>query len=826
MSTKKAVVNKLTNLLIVPVLEQDGAVGYKTMKSTMIAELARIHGISIPVVIKDLKVSHDNESWSERQYKLKGQLLPIDGSNTPEVFGIKLKSEYVPVLVTGSRKSRVIFIECTLAEKVKQLFTSPEEMMSYGKAVSSEFDCHGLWELNGVTVTVVPDRGTELYRDGIGELSADLLEEMGGLAPMIQFRGVRAGLSRPAIAKGCLKLNADLPERTIVLTEGQIKGAGSINDWNGTQDLWLGVLRSYKKPGKVKESWTSIEIPANHKVKSAEVEPAVQMCTQLMEVVADPVKAAHYKGLFGRDEGFSMLDQMLRIAAGVPKNSKLPPLTRHPYVKLGLQDLMAAKLRELAVDGVTKWDYLVNTGTIMTGDERAIKTNLFPVGTRLVVRRFPILLCDSYGVVVGPSEHDQEVLVGPKIAEELMADHDGDQLGLIKCPYRYAATVTARQSQVKAITKTHQRLNSTFWEADSVIARNVGSSGVGSCTYAMLSAIIAGKDQLAEEMGVELQAAVDSLKWSCRGDVKRAREVLNEYGLPSHIAHRNDKKQFKRPETTDSYDSILWNKVAETYRSKAAGIIDDNLPLSAYGSIFGNKSHGLNQSEYRHLVDIYRWYCSRVKIVTQFNDDVCRQEKMSELFETLRAWSADKDQRWVCAAWMLCHGQSSKQNRAVFVFEVFGQRLLELLIGTYKSEGVRAAKCTDDYREYVQVDNVSGLGSLLIRTGVPLQIDPVGYHELEEDKRSSLQTVAIVALENMAAVDVAEIIKAKAYVLKANHSREIPGLNTCGVDLFHGGARVAQVADSDVLLVERMKGCSLKDMEVLAYNKSIKVIMS
>lgn len=824
-STSHHHTHSLNNCLIVPVLEQDGSVGYKALKNTMLGELAKQHDLKIPVIIKDLKLSHDNESWSERQWDLRGQLLELSSENTPEVFGLKLEHVYLPVLVSGSTKSRIIFLEERLADRVKALFTSPEELLSYGKSVSSEYTCYGLWQLEDVHVRVEPDMGKELHRDGIGEISQDLLEEMGELAPLIQFRAVRSRLLKPSISKGCLKLNKSLPARTIVFTEGQLKGDGLQQDWNGRQSLWLGVLRSYNKVGKCRESWTSIEIPGNAKVKEAEIQPSVEIAHKLMDIMDEPTKAAEYKGLLDRDEGFSKLDQILRIAMGSKSTRKLPPLSQHPYVRLGLQDLMAAKLRQIAVDGGTKWNYLLSSGTLLTGDGRAIKTNLYKPGTRLALRRYPILLVDSYGIVVGPSEHDQEVQIGKTIAEELMADHDGDMLALIDCELRYEATVKARSQMEQSISKTHERLSSTFWETDSVISRNVGSSGVGSCTYAMLSAKIAGQDQLAEEMGVELQKAVDSLKWSCRGDVKKASEVLNTYGLPAHIAHRHDKKQFKRPETTDTFDSPLWNSIVDVYKKRSASMQSQILPLSAFGGIFGNKSHGLSKPKYRHLVDVYRWYCSHVKYISALEDESYKQEKMAELFDTLRSWSADKDERYVCAAWMMTHSQSSRNNRAAFVFEVFPQ-LIEILAEVYGAEEVERVSLADqkDMKDNEKAALKQGMRSMLMRSGVPLAIDR--HVTSKEDRNDVLRTVALVSLEAVTPDELSEVIAQGKYELKPNADRPLPALNANGIDVIHSGRRVAQVADADVAKALSLNGAKFSGCEVLTYRKSVKVVIT
>ena len=806
-------------MLVVPVIEQSLEVSYTVWKHTMVNELAKREGIDVPVIIKDLKIDHDAESWSERQWSLKGQLLDLDSTNCPEVFGKPLESVYEPVLVTGSSKSRVVFIEESIAEKVKALFNSPEEMISYGKAVTSEFSCYGLWNLEDVNVKVVPDEGVDLYRDGIGEISGDLLKEMGGLSPLIQFRAVRLGLSESSIAKGCLKLNPTLPSRTIVFTEGQIKGLKS--EWNSKQDLWLGVLRNYSKPGKIKDSWTSLEIPANKEVKAAEIEPAAKEAHRLMDILEDPLKVSEYKGLIDREEGFSLFDQVLRVAVGSKTIRKLPPLENHPYIRLGLQDLMASKLRSLATDGATKWDYLLSSGTLVNEDGRAIKTSLYPIGTRLVVRRYPILLVDSYGYVTGPSDHPQTLLAGQSIRADLMMDDDGDVAAVIDCDHRYECTVKARSEMKKQVTKTHERLSSTFWETDSTIARNVGSSGIGSCTYSMLAAKIAGHDQEAEEMALELQKAVDSMKWSCRGDTKKAKEVLEEHGLPSHIAHRKDKKQFRKPETTDMFESDLWNRVAEVYKSRMAAIECEVLPLSAYSNLFRKDSHGLSSNEYRHLQDIYRWYCSRIKHITNLEDESYKQEKMAELFNSLRAWAADKNDSYICAAWSLCHANSSKNNRASFVFQTFrdGNRLEKLLAKVYKSESLE--RIYESEAEEILEDEVkSGLNSLLVRSGIPLEIN---HHEEDDNEQTSkLKTVALVNLQKPAAF-VAGLIKSGLYEFKHDLERPLPGIGSYGMYVNSKAGSIAEVADKDVRLVENAQG-KLRGLEVIEYRRSIKLI--
>lgn len=807
---------RLNNMLVVPVIEQSLEVSYTVWKHTMVNELAKREGIDVPVIIKDLKIDHDAESWSERQWSLKGQLLELDSTNCPEVFGKPLESVYEPVLVTGSSKSRVVFIEESIAEKVKALFNSPEEMISYGKAVTSEFSCYGLWNLEDVNVKVVPDEGVDLYRDGIGEISGDLLKEMGVLSALIQFRAVRSGLLESSITKGCLALNRALLPRTIVFTEGQIKGLKS--EWNGKQNLWLGILRNYSKPSKVKDSWTSLEIPANKEVKEAEIEPAAKEAHRLMDILEDPLKVSEYKGLIDREEGFSVLDQVLRVAVGSKTSRKLPPLENHPFVSLGLQDLMASKLRDLASDGVTKWNYCINTGAVLNEGERAIRTNLYPVGTKLVVRRYPILLVDTWGIVVGGTDNDAFVGLSMAINRSIQGDMDGDGICLLESDVRLKCTQELREKLPENVLKLKDRKCSTWYEVPSTIISGIGSSGCGASTYSMLSSCIGGNLELSASLREEVQKSVSSMKWSVKPNLKKCKEVLDKYGLPSHIAHRKDKKQFRKPETTDMFESDLWNRVAEVYKVRAAAIESDILPLSAY-NLFGKEAHGLSRSEYRHLQDIYRWYCSRIKHITNLEDESYKQDKMAELFNSLRAWAADKNDSYICAAWSICHSNSTKNNRASFVFEVFRERLIKLLAKVYQSESLERIH-ESEAEENLEDEVKSGLNSLLVRSGIPLEIN---YHEEDDNKQmSKLKTVALVNLQKPAAF-VAGLIKSGLYEFKHDLERPLPGIGSYGMYVNSKAGSIAEVADKDVRLVESAQR-KFRDLEVIEYSKSVKLV--
>ena len=812
--------SSLNNFLIVPVLEQDGTLDYKSLKNSLLGHLAQEQGIQIPAILKDIKTSSDSETWAERQWEIKSHLLDITPDSDIKPFDAPLTATYRASLIIGTQKNRVLYLHEAIHEQLKGLFVSPEEMLSYGKFISTEFTCYGAHELQGVHVSVVPDDFREgMSFDGLGFCSPDIMNAM-GVNALIQFRAVRGSLNQPGVAKGLLKVDECLPNNTILLTHGCLKGAGAKGDWNGVQDLWVGVLRDYQKPGRVKDSWTWNEIPGHKTVKEHEIPQTVSKAHELMDIISEPAKALEYKGLLDRDEGFSMLDQVLRTAVGATGGNRLPPLTQHPYLALGLRDLMASKLREIAVDGATSWHYLVNTATIeIENQPRAIRTNLFPVGTEVVIRRYPIILRDSWGVVVGPADGPQEIEMSELVQKEVAADHDGDQIAVIECPRRLEIAKKERGTGDSTVSKSRRRLCSTWWEHSQVIASNIGGSSVGLCTYGLLSAAIKDAPE-KEELKDVLQASVDKMKWDCEVNTSLAREALDKWGLPSHIAQRHNSLQFKSPDTTNRFEDKNWNACVDVFVTRTEK--QEVLPLSAYGTVlFGKDAHGLSKADFRELVSVYRFYCSRIKALHALENESYRQEKIGELFDSLRAWASDKTSpSWICAAWQLCHQQSSRNNRAVFVFEVWRTHLVELLAKVYKSEVMARLTPDSDIQltkeEFMALQN--GLKGKLVPINTKLAIE---YHAPQDKTESKgIKSVGIVKLNGVNPEELAEKIQNGEVKSRSDETRPLPGIGANGLDLVVGESKVAEVADGDVASFDP----SLLKGEVQVFRNSLKLV--
>lgn len=838
---------RLTNLLIIPVLEATGSISYKSLRCSLLGHWADSLGIQVPAVIKEVdqsKSALEVQSWNERMHFLARELVDIDGSNCPEVFGIPLSAVYKPAFVVGANKNRVMFLHSEVFAKAKGLVDCPENLDAYARSmIYNEYRTHGLWSLSGLRVEVASDdcfrEGLRL--DGLGYLSQRLYQLLDCKAPIVQFRACFPGGEQQGVFKGLLQYDPDLDMngKDLVLPPSTLKGCtGKLELSPDTPtSLILGVLKTFSRPLKAKSSWTWLEAPSHKCVKQAEIPLAEARAHKFMDIINEPAKALEYKDLLAREDGaMSRIEQFLRIAVGAKVTDDRPSLLVHPYLALGLRDMMARRLRDLSVNGAREWNYLVGTGEITTGeaDGREIRCNTHPVGTRLVVRRFPVILRDSWGVVVGPTQGDQEIQLGSKIMEELAGDVDGDQFAVISCERRLAITQKERgEEKAPAISKTKARRRSSWFETVNVICRNLGGSAIGSATLGMLSAEFSGHHDKALELSHELQLAVDQAKFDTSPDIKACRQALDEWGIPNHIVQRNNTKQYRSPTTTDFTGDALWDAVATIYKSRLEQ--QEVAPLAQYAHLFGVRAHGLNRSEFQELEDVYKTYTRRVREISAIEDSASRDEKMKDLFDQCRLWVASKgeDDRWLFGAWMLVHQSGSAQNRGVWLFECFGARLLGALAEVYESEELtrlkdwEAEEDTDslDFEAWTKCPD--GLRGKLIRTGLQVEIAMTAKEEAIADRVATtdepgLISIALVNIQHSTPEELGKAVESGQVSLVEDKARRLPALGCYGLDVTIKGRKVAEVADSSVQMA---RSHDWRQGTVLVYQKSLKIVV-
>jgi hypothetical protein len=213
------------------------------------------------------------------------------------------------------------------------------------------------------------------------------------------------------------------------------------------------------------------------------------------------------------------------------------------------------------------------------------------------------------------------------------------------------------------------------------------------------------------------------------------------------------------------------------------------------------------------LIDTYRFYCSRIMSLQKIEDAEARSEKITDLFKALKVWAEGKqDRRWACAAWSLCHSSSSKSNRAVFVFEIWKETILELLVEVYCSKSV-------ELLPRVKSAEIT-LPPVLIPLLDPLLIPRKGSDD--SDSKHALKTVSFVALaDGVESSVLAKAITEKEIVVSPNPSRPLPALDAVGLDVHLGKDKVAEIADADVL-----NWSNRLDAEVIVNRNSVKLIYS
>ena len=677
--------------LAVPIVTRKGELEERIFQNTYIQMIAQQRGIETPIVIKEMARPIEAESYAEYRHHLLSQLQDIKASE----LHLEGDHSYLPLHPSGSSRSSVVFIHERLHPLILNTVKCAEEVVAYLKAALTTEYCHGRFQLNGVNLQLKDDETRGKLTDGLGYISPDLLHKLGGAKNIVQFRMFHRNLAKSGLAKGLLKLDMTLPPNTILLSKSQVKGKVDEMDWRGIKDMDIGLLRRFEgNPSSAAESYTFLEF--HHHLRDKEIPMAIEKAKELIDILKCPIRLSEYQGIIDREpQALSTVDTLLKICVGSRRmDSRLPPIERHPYVVTNVTQIMASQLRHLATSGSRDWPYPVLSEVLTgEGEEIFIKTKLFPVGTELAIARYPLLEGANigYGVVMEESDSISEVSIGRKIAEITNSDSDGDCLLLMDEPERVAIAKRIHENPHERISKNHTRLHSSLFELNDVIVKNLFSASIGSATMAMVACELKGDVANRRKMAITVQNATDSIKFDVdnREGRRRAKELLDAYGLPDHITHRNNKKMFAGDETKDFDSSPLWQEIARYYTTEMTQIKAESLPLRAYAGLFGHDAFCLSKDQLKELTAVYRWYCYRVRAIhDQELEMEERYEKFKNLIEILIAWKSQLKgdlNHHACAAWSLVHSSTDKRNIGAFVFHVFRKEIMEMLLKVYDS---------------------------------------------------------------------------------------------------------------------------------------------
>ena len=804
-------------MLNVPFFPIVGEEETRHFKNSYLSVLAEKAGVDTPMVMKAVQRPLDPDTWQEYRYELLRQLRPLEYKG----------SQYYPLHPTGGSRTVVAFIHGDLEEVITNCGSCSEDIVAYIKALTTTEFCYGLHRLTGVNLVLKEDEEVGLLTDGLGYISTDLLEEMGA-KNIIQMRAFHSNLRKPGISKGLLKRQPDLPPRTIRMSLSQLKGNISKKDWQGQVDLDIGILRRFEgKPPKARDSWSMNEF--HHEIRDAEVPDAVEKAQLYCDVMKDPLKLMEFRGLLTReDESLGLVEHLIKIAATSTVNGlRRPRLERHPFVATQIESICASRLRHLATSGSREFWY-PTASEVMTVDELklAVKTDLYPPGTEVAVWRYPVLEGRNigYGIVVGPSDSPAEVSVGKEIAEICAMDSDGDTVIVTDETKRVELARRLREEGRQVIKKNHRRLKSSLYELPDVIAKNLFSPGVGTACLSSVSCHLAG-DVEGRRFGAELnQSCTDSLKFDVNtsDDRRKAKELLDRYGLPDHLCHRDDKRAFSRPESTTPYTSShLWKSVAEVYLKEMGEHRKERLPARAYANLLGNRAFDLTPDQLKRVTEMYRFYASKARqIHTTEEDDEEKASRFRDLYATLRNWKTrlDGDPRHLAAAaWTIAHSSTDQNSIGAFALRVFAEELVPLLAEVYNCRELAVLEGIDDN---VRDKTRSGLRGHYTTTNNP--VTPRLREQLGEKTSLKPVSIALVNLADGVSVkDVEAALLEQVGEVFEDSNRPLPAFECCGHEYRSvDGRRLCDLADADVRVfksIGHLKG------QVITFRNSLKV---
>ncbi len=444
----------------------------------------------------------------------------------------------------------------------------------------------------------------------------------------------------------------------------------------------------------------------------------------------------------------------------------------------------------------------------------------------MALARYPLLEGRNiaHGVVIGPSDSPAEIQVGRRIAEITASDCDGDCLLLMAEPRRVELAKKLDLERTEVITKNHRRLCSSHFELKDVIVKNLYSAGVGSCTLAMISAELQGDTASRQDLAVTVQACTDSLKYDVdtRAGRRKAKEILEKFGLPPHLTSRNDRRQFSSPGTTDPFNSSpIWEAVAQIFKSEIGVLADQTLPIRAFAHVLGHEAFDLTKEQIKELAAVLRWAAERCKAIHEDEnlDEQERRNRFRDLLDTLRIWKRQRPgnpRHWAAAAWSLSCSSVNKDATGAVVLHAFAEELLPMLAEVCDARELipllPKSENPDGTVDYDIRWNHRGLElmpdtSQAIRRGGRRDYYPsltpaeVARKDRKFEVSEGLARISLVSLrEGVTTVVLAEAIRAGEVMvqpLQGTEARWIPAMETHAHGVFDDKGRLlAEIKDS------------------------------
>jgi hypothetical protein len=201
---------------------------------------------------------------------------------------------------------------------------------------------------------------------------------------------------------------------------------------------------------------------------------------------------------------------------------------------------------------------------------------------------------------------------------------------------------------------------------------------IGTYSYAIAGALHAGQTDKIPALSASLQAEVQALKWTTRGD----RELLHDPDMviPDFIANtKTDRDLFDRYAEPVEGDSALvkqYNMVVDAWERELPGT-SPLLHFKLCVPIWAQPRALDFVEEAAAVVQVYnRWIASVLK-----QNDNPGMDELEGPLSFLRAWEQSKHEdrkAWATAAWHVCHG-SRADTTASAAMHVFTEEMVSLI---------------------------------------------------------------------------------------------------------------------------------------------------
>ena len=580
---------------------------------------------------------------------------------------------------SSAKNGKFYFVDEGHSKQIANRFAKwPEAAITYfGILVSN---CKVVIQENSVGVLVVPDRGlgTNDCRGWVSERLFRKLELPQGR--FYQFRLAFTAVDETQ-AKGAFKVMddevADSLGADIIIPESSIKPSPTFELPSRGRifrgPIALGI-RDLSRPLSFESSYTLLEhapldsieqeiIPqAQEEIQSLRAAWAVANHQAVVEKVGSKISSDHDDG---SDVEYQRTCEALLLADGSGE------ITRHPYVYLQLNKLMARWAYKLLTGGGLSLPAfaLADDGYLFLGGEtvchgadwlpahKAITSvpSQYGLCARYPIRMFEDLLPMQHlhaaqvadelaireGIDVEAARRiadDQLCLEGTYVLNSGTAklnggDFDFDLVCVIDGS-QYPKFVAHRFNLASPQSITKEKANkarSAWWNLEFVALKARGNR-IGAITDLKTRCYAAGRHDLAYRLVPELQREIDSLKWGVRADAKVLKEIREQVPMTPWLALKDVEAVSGLPLQLEVLPTDVIGRLYNTLRKDIAELMETPLAIAEFkGLITGNSTSKEMFEEVRMVNAMYAAAHGQISgQIKASSDNLAKAEKALE----------------------------------------------------------------------------------------------------------------------------------------------------------------------------------------------------